>query len=100
MYVGNLFLPGQEGCRCFNLLVDTACTYNLLLQTVLDRLPAQTQQQTVQRETMAAMADGSSLHIYKIIRLSGRLRSLLSEADFLRCSIANDAILVWKFLSQ
>ena len=49
---------------------------------------------------MAAMADGSGLHIYGSINLSGQLRNMLFEARFLVCRISDNAILEIEFLSR
>ena len=51
-------------------------------------------------ETVAAMADGSGLHIYGRIGLSGRLRNVPFEVKFLVCRISGNAILVMEFLSR
>ena len=63
-YVGSLFVPGRVAGNSLSFLVDTDCTRNLLSRTVFDRLPAQTRQQMVYGETVAAMANGSGLHTY------------------------------------
>ena len=73
--------------------MNTSCTHNLLSRTVFDRLPAQTRQQMVYGQTVAAMADGSSLHIYGSIGLTGQLRNVPFEAKFLVCRISDNAIL-------
>ena len=73
--------------------MDNGCTHSLLSRMVVDHLPAQTRQQMVYRETIAAMADSSGLHIYGNIGLSGRLRNVLFEARFLVCRIWDNAIL-------
>ena len=100
-YIGSLFVPGRVAGRNLNFLVDTGCTHNLLSRTVFDRLPAQTRQQMVYGETVAAMADGSGLHIYGSIGLSGRLRNVPFEARFLVvCRISDNAILRMEFLSR
>ena len=99
-YIGSLFVPGRVAGRNLNFLVDTGCTHNLLSRTVFDRLPAQTRQQMVYGETVAAMADGSGLHIYGSIGLSGRLRNVPFEARFLVCRISDNAILGMEFLSR
>lgn len=83
-----------------NFLVDTGCTNNLLSRKVFDRLPAQTCQQMVYGETEVAMADGSGLHIYRSIGLSGRLRNVLFETRFLVCCISDNIILGMEFLSR
>ena len=49
---------------------------------------------------MAAMTDGSGLHIYENVHLNGQLRNVLFEADLLVCHISDDAILGTKFLSH
>ena len=49
-------------------------------------------------ETMAYIADFSSLHIYRSICLIGRLRSFPFKADILVCRIVDDAILRMEFL--
>ena len=58
MYIGSL---SQEEWRerVSVFLVNADCTYNLLSRTVFDRLPAETRQQMVYGETVAAMADSS-----------------------------------------
>ena len=99
-YIGSLFVPGRVAGKNLNFLVDTGCTHNLLSRTVFDRLPAQTRQQMVYGETVAAMADGSGLHIYGSIGLSGRLRNVPFEARFLVCRISDNAILGMEFLSR
>ena len=63
-------------------------------------LPAQTRQQMVYGETVAAMADGSGLHIYENIGLSGRLRDVPFEARFHVCRISDNAIIGMKFLGR
>ena len=63
MYIGSLFVPGRVAGKTLSFLVDTGCTHNLLSRTVFNRLPAQTRLQLVYAETVAAMADGSGLHI-------------------------------------
>ena len=83
-----------------SFLVDTGCTHNLLSRTVFDRLPAQTRQQMVYGQTVAAMADGSSLHIYGSIGLTGRLWNVPFEAKFLVCRISDNSILGMEFLSH
>ena len=98
IYIGSLFVPGRVAGRNLSFLVDTGCTHNFLSRTVFDRLPVQTRQQMVYRE--AAMADGSGLHIYGSISLTGRLRNVLFEARFLVCRIADNAILGMEFLSR
>ena len=62
-YIGSLFATGRVAGKSLSFLVDTGCTHNLLSRTVFDRLPAQTRQQMVYEETVAAMTDGSGLHI-------------------------------------
>ena len=57
-------------------------------------------QQMVYEETMAAMADGSGLHIYGSIDLPGRLRNVPFEARFLICRISDNALLGMEFLSR
>ena len=99
-YIGSLFVPGRVAGRNLSFLVDTGCTHNLLSRTVFDRLPAQTRQQMVYRETVAAMADGSGLHIYGSVGLTGRLRNVPFEARFLVCRISDNAILGMEFLSR
>ena len=99
-YIGSLFVPGRVAGRNLSFLVDTGCTHNLLSRTVFDRLPAQTRQQMVYGETVAAMADGSGLHIYGSISLTGRLRNVPFEARFLVCRISDNAILGMEFLSR
>ena len=47
---------------------------------------------------MAAMADGSNLHIYGSIGLSGWLSNVPFEARFLMCRISDNAILGMEFL--
>ena len=86
--------------KSFNFLVNTDCTHNLLFRTVFDRLQAQTRQHMFSRETVAAIADGSGLHIYGSIGLTGCLRNVQFEARFLICCISNNAILEMEFLSQ
>ena len=100
MYIGSLFVPGRVAGKTLSFLVDTGCTHNLLSRTVFDRLPAQTRQQMVYGETVAAMADGSGLHIYGSIGLSGRLRNVPFEARFLVCRISDNAILGMEFLRR
>ena len=73
-YIGSLFVPGRVAGKSLSFLVDTGCTHNLVFRTVFDRLPAQTRQQMVYGDTVVAMADGSGLHIYGGIGLTGRLR--------------------------
>ena len=63
MYIGSLFVPGRVAGKSFSFLIDTGCTHNLLSKTVFNRLSAQTRQQMVYGETVAAMANGSGLHI-------------------------------------
>ena len=99
-YIGSLFVPGRVAGKNLNFLVDTGCTHNLLSRTVFDRLPAQTRQQMVYGETVAAMADGSGLHIYGSVGLTGRLRNVPFEARFLVCRISDNAILGMEFLSR
>ena len=99
-YIGSLFVPGRVAGRSLSFLVDTGCTHNLLSRTVFDRLPAQTRQQMIYGETVAAMADGSGLHIYGSIGLTGRLRNVPFEAKFLVCRISDNAILGMEFLSR
>ena len=72
-YIGSLFVPGRVAGKSVGFLVDTGCTHNLLSRTVFDRLPAQTRQQMVYGETVAVIADGSGLHIYGSLGLTGRL---------------------------
>ena len=93
MYIGSLFVPGRVAGKSLSFLVDTSCTHNLLSSTVFERLPVQTRQQMVSGETVAAMADGSGLHIYGSVGLSGRLRNVPFEARFLVCRISDNAIL-------
>ena len=99
-YIGSLFVPGRVAGKNLNFLVDTGCTHNLLSRTVFDRLPAHSRQQMVYGETVAAMADGSGLHIYGSISLTGRLRNVPFEARFLVCRISDNAILGMEFLSR
>ena len=99
-YIGSLFVPGRVAGRNLSFLVDTGCTHNLLLRTVFDRLPAQMRQQMVYGETVAAIADGSGLHIYGSISLTGRLRNVPFEARFLVCRISDNGILGMEFLSR
>ena len=99
-YIGSLFVPGKVAGKSLSFLVDTGCTHNLLSRTVFDRLPAQTRQQMVYGETVAAMADGNGLHIYGSIGLTGRLRNVPFEARFLVCRVSNNAILGMEFLSR
>ena len=100
MYIGSLFVPGRVAGKSLSFLVDTSCTHNLLSSTVFERLPVQTRQQMVSGETVAAMADGSGLHIYGSVGLSGRLRNVPFEARFLVCRISDNAILGMQFLSR
>ena len=72
-YIGSLFVPGRVAGKSVGFLVDTGCTHNLLSRTVFDRLPAQTRQQMVYGQTVAVIADGSGLHIYGSLGLTGRL---------------------------
>ena len=51
-------------------------------------------------KTVAAMADGSGLHIYGSISLTGRLRNVPFEAKFLVCCVSDNAILGMEFLSH
>ena len=99
-YIGSLFVPGRVAGRNLSFLVDTGCTHNLLSRTVFDRLPAHSRQQMVYGETVAAMADGSGLHIYGSISLMRRLRNVPFEARFLVCRISDNAILRMEFLSR
>ena len=46
------------------------------------------------------MADGSGLHIYRSIGLTGRLRNVPFEAEFLVRRILDNAILGMEFLSR
>ena len=55
-YIGSLFVPERVTGKNLNFLVDTGCTHHLLSRTVFDHLPAQTRQQMVYRETVAAIA--------------------------------------------
>ena len=87
-YIGSLFVPGEVAGKSLSFLVVTGCSHNLLARTVFDCLPAQTRQQMVYGETMAAMAVGSGLHIYGSIGLTGRLRNVPFEAKFLVCRIS------------
>ena len=75
--------------KSLSFLVDTACTHNLLFRTVFDHLPAQTRQQMVYGETVVAM-DGSGLHIYRSIGLTGWLRNMPFEAKFQVCRISDN----------
>ena len=54
----------------------------------------------VYEETVAAMVDGSGIHIHRSISLSGRLRKVPFEARFLVCHISDNVILWIAFLSQ
>ena len=65
---------------------------------MFDRLPAQTRQQMVYGDTVAAMVDGSGLRIYGSIRLPGRLKNVPFEARFLVCCISDNTILRMEFL--
>ena len=56
-------MPGRVAGRSLSLLVDTGYTHNFLSRIVFDHLPAQTRQQMVHAETVAAMADRSGVHI-------------------------------------
>ena len=94
----SLFVPGRVAGKYLNFLADTACAHNLPSRTVFDRLPAQTRQQMVYGETVAAMVDGSCLHIYGSIGLPGRLRNVPFEARFLVCCLSDNAILRMEFL--
>ena len=100
MYICNLFVSGRVAGKSLSFLVDTGCTHNILSRTVLDYLPAQTSQQMVYGGTVVAMADGSSLHIYGIIGLSGSLRNVPCEARFLVSRISDNAILGMESLSR
>ena len=99
-YIGSLFVPGRVAGESLSFLVDTGCTHNLLSRMVFDCLPAKTRQQMVYKKTMAAMANGSGLHIYKSIGLSSRLRNIPFEVKFLVCRTSNNAILGMEFLSR
>ena len=77
--------PGKSGRKELNFQVDTGCTHNLLSKTVFARLPAQERQKMVYEETVVTKADGSGLHIYSSIGLSGRLKNMPFEARFLVC---------------
>ena len=57
-------------------------------------------QQMVYGKTVAAMADGSGLHIYSSISLTRRLRNVPFEVRFLVCRISDHAILGIEFLSH
>ena len=65
MYISSLFVPGKVAGKSLNFLVDTGCTHNLLSRTVFDRLQAQTRQHKFYGETVAAIVDGSELHIFE-----------------------------------
>ena len=99
-YIGSLFVPERVAGKSLSFLVDTGCTHNLLSRTVFDRLPAKTLQQIVYGETVAAMADGSGLHIYGSIGLTGRIPNGPFEAKFLVCHISDNVILGIEFLSH
>ena len=75
-------------------------THNLLLRTMFDRLPAQTQQQMVQKETMAKMADGHGMHINRSIRLNADPGVFHLEQTFWHVRIFDDVILEMKIVSQ
>ena len=98
-YIGSLFVPGRVAGKSLSILVDTGCTHNLLSRTVFDHLLAQMRQQVVYGKIVAAMADGSGLHIYESIGLTGRLRNVPFEARFLVCHILDNAILRMELLS-
>ena len=83
MYIGSLFVPGRVAGRSLSFLVDMGFTHNLLSRTVFDRPPAPTFQQMVYGETLAAMDDGSGLHIVGSIGLSGCQQNMPFEARFL-----------------
>ena len=51
-------------------------------------------------ETVAAMFDGSGLHVDGNIGLSGRLRNMPFEARFLVCRISDNVILGMELLSR
>ena len=72
-YIGSLFVQERVARKNLSFLVDTGCTHNLLSKMVLHRLLAQMRQQLVHGETVTAKADGSGLHIYGSLGLTGRL---------------------------
>ena len=98
-YIGSLFFPGRVAGKSLSFLVNTGCTHSLFSKMVFDSLPAQARQQMVYGETVVVMADGSGLHIYGSIGLTGRLQNVPFEDRFLVCRILNNAIPAMKFLN-
>lgn len=97
---GGLFMPGKIGGRELCFLLDTGCTKSILSKAFFDRLPGPVRDQLRISERAAELADGSGLHVYGSLRVTGRLRSISFEEEFLVCSITDDAILGISFLRE
>ena len=80
---GCLFIPGRVEGKQVKFLVDTGCSHSLLSKVVFDRLPSKLRANLQPRDTTAALADGSGLHIYGSVTLSGWLRNVPFQEEFL-----------------
>ena len=67
------FLPGKIGGRNLQCLLDSGCTTNILSKHVFDRLPTRFKEQLEAKKTHGALADGTQISFYGLIRVELRL---------------------------
>ena len=94
------FVPGKIGGRNLQCLLDSGCTTNILSKHVFDRLPSRLRDQLEARQIHGAMADGTQMALYGIIRLELRLSGLKIEEVFVVGQINEDVILGMPFLVE
>ena len=93
------FLPGKLERQPVHFLIDTGCNTNLLSKRVFDHLPERVRNQLEANERYGILADGSRLAFYGILRLSGRIRDVPIEENFIVSQLNEDAILGMPFLT-
>ena len=92
------FLPGKMERQDLLFLIDTGCNTNLLSKKMFDQMPARIRDQLEENDRYGLMADGSKLQFYGLIRLTGRVRDVPIEENFIVSQISKDAILGMPFL--
>ena len=80
-------------------LIDTGCTTNLLAKHVFDKLSPRVKIGLEECHSNGAMADGTQLPFYGVLKLPTRLRGLQTEETFVISRISEDAILGMPFLT-
>ena len=94
------FVGGKIGGRPLQCLIDTGCTTNILSKHSFDRLPTRLKERLEARQTHGAMADGTRLQFYGVIRLELRLKGMCLEEVFVVGKISEDVILGMPFLTD